>query len=247
MTISTIDPATPDPNAVAGLGDDEIRTLKTAIVNQFAGQVGDLYDIPVTAGPRALNAVSTKADQADLDALDARVSTLETTQGTQDAAIVAIDARLTSVESDYTTLAAALGAAWPVGAIYISADNVNPASKGLPGTWTAVGDGRFLFGGPAVGTTGGANSVQLTESNLPQHKHQHTTFREDSGNTAASTPSYAYTSPNQAFNSHKSGRDASSAEWAEFNTDEGVNLSASPDPINTQPAYLTVRFFQRTA
>jgi len=98
MTISTIDPATPDPNAVAGLGDDEIRTLKTAIVNQFAGQAGDLYDIPVTAGPRALNAVDTKADQADLDAIDARVSTLETNDGTQDTSIADHESRITTIE-----------------------------------------------------------------------------------------------------------------------------------------------------
>lgn len=248
MTISTIDPAAPADNDPAGDGDNQIRALKQALVNQFAGQAGDLFDIPVIAGPRALNAVSLKADQADLDAVDARVSTLETNDGTQDTNITDALNRIAAIEADYTTSSQAAGAAWPVGSIFISYDGNSPTAKGLPGNWSAVGDGRVLIGSAAGhgGQSGNSNhTITLTSSQLPPHKHTHTSYREDAGTTAASTPSYAYASPSRSFNSHKSGRDASSAEWAEFNTDEGIGLGGAS--INIQPDSLIVRFYRRTS
>jgi hypothetical protein len=246
MTISTIDPATPDPNAVAGLGDDELRALKGAITNQFQGQAGDLYDIPITAGPRAINAVSTKADQATVDALDARVSTNETNiitltnQGNNQ------ESRIAAIEADYTTAAQAGAIAWPVGSLFVSADGGTPSAKGLPGTWAVVGDGRVLLGDPTVGTEAGSNNVTLAAANIPQHKHQYPTFREDSGLTG-NVPAVHRTSPATSFSSVKAGRDASSQEYAIFNTDNGVGLSASPTAIDVRGAHLTVRFYRRTA
>ncbi len=244
MTISTIDPATPDPNGVAGLGDDELRALKQALVNQFAGQAGDLYDIPITAGPRALNAVSTKADQSAVNALDARVSTLETTTTTQQNQINDLLTRVGNIESDYTTNAQALGGAWPVGSLFVSYDGASPSAKGIPGTWAAVGDGRVLLGSATTGVTGGSNSLTLSAANLPPHKHQYPTPREDSPLTG-SVPAVHRTSPATSFSSMKQGTNASKSEYALFNTDEGVGLSGTAADIT--PAHITVRFYRRTA
>lgn len=243
MTISTIDPATPDPNAVAGLGDDELRALKAALVNQFQGQVGDLYDIPVTAGPRSLNAVDTKADQADVDAIAADVATLQTNDGTQDTTLANHEGRITALEGSSIDLATALNAAWPVGSLFVSADGGTPTAKGLPGTWSVAGDGRFLLGGTPVGSTGGANSRTLTEANLPPHKHTHTTHRHQSG-VSGTLPAYAYTSPPQALSTQRGGTNSPNSEYAEFNTDEGAGTAAA---VDTTPAFLRVRFYQRTA
>ena len=244
MTISTIDPATPDPNGVAGLGDDEIRALKQALVDQFAGQAGDFYDIPITAGPRALNAVDDKADQADLDATQAQADSNTTQIGLNTAAIVDHEARIAAIEADYTTANQARANAWPVGSMFISADGGTPASKGLPGTWAVRADGRVLYGDPTTGQTGGNNDVTIQDNNIPPHKHQYASFREDSA-TNGNVPAVHRTNPNTTFSAIKAGRDASSEQYAIFNTDEGIGLSG--DPVDVRQAYLTVRFYERTA
>lgn len=248
MTISTIDPAAPADNDPAGQGDDQLRAFKQAVVDQFAGQAGDLYDIPVTAGPRSLNAVDDKANQTDLDAVDARVSTLETNDGTQDTNITDHENRIAAIEADYTTASQAAGSAWPVGSIFVSLDGGTPASKGLPGNWSAVGDGRVLIGAASGhgGQSGNANhQVSLSVGQIPPHKHAHTTYREDSSQGASTTPAYAYTSPSRSLVHHRAGRDQSSSEWAEFNTDEGIGTGTTP--VNVQPDSLIVRFFERTS
>lgn len=244
MTISTIDPATPDANAIAGLGDDELRALKSALTNQFQGQVGDLYDIPITSGPRALNAVADKADQSAVDAIDARVSSLETNDGLQDGTLSDHETRISTLEGSATTLADALDGAWPIGSLFVSADGGTPSAKGIPGTWSVVGDGRFLLGGTPVATTGGASQVSLTAAQLPPHKHTHSVHRHLSGNTGTA-PSYAWQNPGQAFSSHRGGTNSPNDEYAEFNTDSGQGLNGSP--VDIMPPYLRVRFYRRTA
>lgn len=246
MTINTIDPAVPDPNDVAGQGDDELRALKQIIVDTFpqapVATPLDPWDIVLSVGPRALDDVINKATNADLAALDVRV-------GVTELAIVNHEGRITANEAaiaTFDTPAAILAAAWPVGALYVAADGVSPTTKGIPGTWAVLGDGRFLLGaGSGFGSTGGANSVSLVEANLPQHKHTTISYREDSGVNVL--PSYAYTSPARTFSTVKAGRDQSSSEMAEFNSDSGINLSGSPTAVNVQNAYVTVRFWQRTA
>ena len=248
MTIDTIDPATPDPNDVAGQGDDEIRAFKQNIVDTFpqapVSTPADPWDIVLAVGPRALNDVINKATDADLNALDVRV-------GVNELAITDHEGRIVQNESDIATLqtvALDLDDIWPVGSVYIAGDGVSPTTKGLPGTWGVVGDGRFLLGaGSGFGGVAGGNSVVLSETQIPQHKHTTISYREDSGNTPANTPAYCFTSPARTFTSFKAGRDQSSAEWAEYNSDVGVNLLATPDAIDVQNAHLIVRFYQRTA
>lgn len=61
---------------------------------------------------------------------------------------------------------------YPVGSIYMSANNVNPATL-IGGTWQAI-SGRFLLaagGNYSLGTTGGAATKTLTVENMPSHTH----------------------------------------------------------------------------
>ena len=71
-----------------------------------------------------------------------------------------------------------LRAIYPVGAIYISTTNVNPADLFGFGTWQRFGDGRTLVGVQtgdaefgAVQATGGARTHTMTEAEMPAHNH----------------------------------------------------------------------------
>src|SRR3990167_8490591 len=94
-----------------------------------------------------------------------------------------------------------VSAAWPIGSVFISVVNTNPATLLGFGTWSAFGAGRVLVGLDAGDTdfdtaeeTGGAKTVTLTgaQSGLPQHRHQ--TLRERSATTGAATTLIARTS-----------------------------------------------------
>lgn len=63
--------------------------------------------------------------------------------------------------------------AYPVGAIYLSVTDVNPASL-FGGTWERIG-GRFLLGADstyAAGSTGGEAAHTLTIDEMPRHNHE---------------------------------------------------------------------------
>ena len=251
-TINTLDPATPDPNDIVGLGDDEIRALKQVITGTFSqtptDTPADPWDIPLAVGPRTLASILTAASAADLAALDTRVGAIEGSLAGLVTALAALDIRTVALETNAVTAAQALDAAFPVGTLYVAADGISPTTKGIPGTWIVQGDDRFLLGSNSnFGDEGGNENSELVleETNLPQHKHQHSTYREDSGTTALD-PTF-FTEPVTTFMSHSAGRSASSAENAIFNTDEGVNLLENPTPIDLSPAFLRVRFFSRIA
>lgn len=62
--------------------------------------------------------------------------------------------------------------AYPVGAIYLSVTDVNPAAL-FGGTWERIG-GRFLLGADstyAAGSTGGEAANTLTVGEMPKHNH----------------------------------------------------------------------------
>ncbi len=243
-TINEIDPSTPDPNDVAGQGDDELRAFKQVIFDSFPqapiATPADPWDIVLAVGPRAINDVVNKATNADLAALDVRV-------GVNELAVADHEIRITANEGDIATLQA-IPEAWPIGSIFISGDGGTPNSKGILGTWVAVGDGRFLLGAASgFGGTANPTNPTLVAANLPQHKHKYASFREDAA-TTGNIPSVYTTSPATTYSSIKAGRDQSSTQYSEFNTDLGIGLSGSPTAISIDPpASLTVRFFQRTA
>ena len=94
-----------------------------------------------------------------------------------------------------TTLAATLAAVYPVGSIYINATNsTNPSSLLGFGTWAAFGAGRLMVGFNASDSdfdaaeeTGGAKTVTLSTSELPEHSHTITSSVTDPGHTHSVT------------------------------------------------------------
>lgn len=91
------------------------------------------------------------------------------------------DEQLTGVGS------ATLEAAWPVGSVYLAVDSTNPATKFGFGTWSAIAQGKALFGynsGDAdfstIEGTGGAKThthggttggTAITIAQMPAHAH----------------------------------------------------------------------------
>jgi len=247
LTISSIDPSTPDPGDPAGAGDDQIRALKAALVNQFPGVPGDLFDIALTVGPREINAVGTKADQADLNATDANVSANALAISNLQAADTALDARITALENA-TPVADALDAAWPVGSVFVSYDGGTPTAKGLPGTWAAFADGRVLLGGASgFGSTGGNNSPTLTVAQLPPHGHPFriNTDIQASVNSAQSPKAGGFVVGQQFFNPDTTvGPNNSATSSTEG---EQIGAAGSGDPLDVTNEHVVVRFFRRTA
>lgn len=76
---------------------------------------------------------------------------------------------------------------FPVNSLYISLGNENPSSLWLGTTWQKQ-ENRFLLGAGSsynLGSTGGSNSISLSASNMPRHRH-----RVDQ--TSASVPPHAH-------------------------------------------------------
>ena len=68
-----------------------------------------------------------------------------------------------------------LNLVYPIGSIYWSSNNTNPATL-FGGTWTQIKDRFILAAGDyySNGATGGGATVTLTVSNMPSHSHSFT-------------------------------------------------------------------------
>ena len=81
-------------------------------------------------------------------------------------------------ENANVTIQVSILQAYPVGSIYMSVVETNPAEL-FGGTWEAIAPGRVLLGagkynsivGYTAGTTGGRIDHVLTSSNIPKHTH----------------------------------------------------------------------------
>ena len=81
-------------------------------------------------------------------------------------------------ENANVTIQVSILQAYPVGSIYMSVVETNPAEL-FGGTWEAIAPGRVLLGAGeysssinyTAGTTGGVTSKTLTSSNIPKHTH----------------------------------------------------------------------------
>ena len=92
-------------------------------------------------------------------------------------------------------VAAAILSAFPVGSVYITASNINPATF-LGGTWSQIAQGRALIGVGTLGTDtyaagneGGAARVTLTTTEMPSHNHGGATGGSSSDHSHSGTTS----------------------------------------------------------
>ena len=107
----------------------------------------------------------------------------------------------TNASNSASAAAAAIAAAFPVGAVYITATNTNPGTF-LGGSWARIGQGRTLIGEGtlgsdtyAAGATGGAARVTLTTNEMPAHNH--------GGATGITSSDHVHTGTTSGSGSHQ--------------------------------------------
>lgn len=118
---------------------------------------------------------------------------------------------------------------YPIGAIYMSVNNTNPATL-FGGTWEQLKDTFLLAAGDsyAAGTTGGEATHTLTINEMPSHNHKVGV----GGNT------YSGGYPLQ-----QTSGDYDKTENGNFL----INYEGGDQPHNNMPPYLTVYMWKRTA
>ena len=122
---------------------------------------------------------------------------------------------------------------YPIGAIYISTNSANPSSF-FGGQWQEI-KGRVLLGrstGHAAGTTGGAESVVLTKSQLPAHEH-------DLPSHSHSVPNHQHTVPAHTHNASASNDGAHTHKVAHAHVGAQGNFSWSAAPHTSNLDYDT--------
>lgn len=103
-----------------------------------------------------------------------------------------VGAGLTSAVTDILNLV------YPVGSIYMSVNSTSPATL-FGGTWTQIKDTFLLAAGTnhAAASTGGAETVTLSTSNLPSHNHSVGAHAHGLNSHTHSVPAHAH-----GLNSH---------------------------------------------
>ena len=123
-----------------------------------------------------------------------------------------------------------LRAIYPVGAIYISTTDNNPANLFGFGTWQRFGNGRALVGVDEENSNfntaqqvGGAETHTLTVDEMPSHTHSF-------------AHAHNWANSNQGSHARMNG-----------NTWESTSATGGNQPHNNLPPYITVYIWRRTA
>lgn len=122
----------------------------------------------------------------------------------------------------------ALRSAFPVGRVYISVDEVSPASL-FGGTWEKI-EKKFLYGtvgGAPIGSTGGEEMHTLTIEEMPSHVHQLAFFEGEAGGLGAAAL----------------GRNTLPFDFA----NDRIGTSGGSQPHNNMPPYIAVNIWKRVA
>lgn len=180
---------TDDSSPTTGLGGGGHRTRFVPCLTQMVN-VTNYAAGRATAAASSASAAAASASGAATSATNASNSATAAANSATSSSNSAT-ASANSAASAAATVASAIAAAFPVGAIYITASNVNPGTF-LPGTWTQIAAGRTLIGVGtlgsdtyAAGATGGAARVTLSTSEMPWHNHDGTTGGISSDHTHA--------------------------------------------------------------
>jgi microcystin-dependent protein len=210
-------------------------------------------------------ALAEKVDSGDERLSDARTPTAHThsianVTNLQSSLNAKSDASHTHEASGIT-----LAQVYPVGSIYISVVNTNPATVFGFGTWVSFGAGRCLVGVDvgqsefdAVEKTGGSKTHTLITSEMPSHthtqdSHNHTqnahghTEQAQGGTTANTGGTHLMTSTATGGSLRSSGQSTVNAT-ATNQAATAVNQSTGGGAAhnNLQP-FITAYFFKRTA
>ena len=134
------------------------RSLSTRIQNEVSDR---LKNIDNELADKVNSAVTEKMNSLDIEALVNSVVSSEFSD------------RFTKLEGSITSTAKkTLLDAHPIGSYYWSNTNTDPSDL-FGGTWVKV-EGRFIYAkksSETVGSTGGQESVTLTQAHMPSHTH----------------------------------------------------------------------------
>lgn len=139
---------------------------------------------------------------------------------------------------------------YPVGSIYMSVNNVSPATF-LGGTWERIQDTFLWCAGSkhAAGSTGGEETHTLSVAEIPSHTHLIRHNREDNGGyVPANAYAHAVQSGSETNGNTGNGlftdriKDSDVWSGSGFNQPTGGSLSH-----NNMPPYLSVYVWKRTA
>ena len=147
-----------------------------------------------------------------------------------------------------TAAATAISTIYPIGSIYTSTVNTNPATLFGIGTWVAFGAGRVLIGdggGYAAGATGGS-----ADAIVVSHNHTATTTSTDSGHSHGISPG-AWTDGGGKVegNSFSFGGKVTATQTSTANITSSTSIAttgSSGTGANLQP-YVVVYMWNRTA
>lgn len=125
---------------------------------------------------------------------------------------------------------------YPVGAIYMSVESTNPSTL-FGGTWQQIQDTFLLAAGPnhTAGSTGGAETVKLKSSEIPEHSH-----------TIYGNPGSSGGTPAQGIMVNPESGDLFA--WSNYQQE-----SYNPSPVgasaahNNMPPFLTVYVWKRVS
>lgn len=150
-------------------------------------------------------------------------------------------------EPKYTAIA------WPVGSVFVSVVDTDPAVLLGIGTWQAFGAGRVLVGKDAadsdfdaIDKTGGAKTHTLTESQIPSHTHT----VNDPGHSHVTQRYPTTTGGSSGFtaDTSMSGTPADNTLATKSNTTGITNANTGGGAAhNNLPPFVTVRFWRRIA
>lgn len=185
MSIAGLDPNVPSDTAFAGLGDDEIRALKAALVACFPNLDGLIEEGAGNGGPNA----------AAFTALFDRVAALEGTTVTglvPVGAVMAWHGAVNAVPTGWALCDGTNGTPNLSDRFIYGTTSSSYDSTVAPETGGSVGSGTT---GPATPSTATIPDHNLTVDNLPEHRHL--LFNTDFPNVTANPPN----SPNTGLSS----------------------------------------------
>lgn len=147
----------------------------------------------------------------------------------------------------YVTQNALLDLIYPVGSIYMSANNVSPASF-LGGTWAQLQDTFLLAAGSSysAGATGGSATHTIAKANLPSSITGAVNFRGHNGTgnlITSASGTFSYEGETASSGIPTTSQGSSNTHFTQLS----FNLGGSGTALDTMPPYLAVYMWQRTA
>lgn len=177
------------------------------------------------------------------------------------------DTVYTQVGTDFgaADINAIIDAMYPVGSIYLSVNNVSPATF-FGGTWEQITDTFLLCAGSTytAGTTGGAATDQittggtvgghtLTETEIPSHRHYVVANAGGNNDTPTNSTSVArYATSSHSDLPYSMRANTNNATVGRSSATGGGNshnhtFTGSTVTVDTMPPYLAVYAWKRTA